>query len=81
MASVKLPHQLLTALGDAQVNFEWIQAHWPSISSGSGAPTLPGGSNPMAGDYYLRTDTPAVANQRIYVCTAGGGTPTWVGIV
>jgi hypothetical protein len=42
--------------------------------SGSG---LPGGAA-TAGDFYFRTDTPATANQRIYVCTGGS---TWVGIV
>ncbi len=30
-----------------------------------------------SGDYYLRTDTPAVATQRLYVKAAG----TWTGIV
>jgi hypothetical protein len=43
-----------------------------SIFSGSGAPS--GGAN---GDYYLRTDTPGTANQRLYVKSAG----TWVGIL
>jgi glutamine amidotransferase-like uncharacterized protein len=33
-----------------------------------------GGSD---GDYYLRTDTPGTANQRIYVRSGG----TWTGIV
>jgi hypothetical protein len=42
--------------------------------SGSGAPTLSANS----GDYYFRTDTPAVANQRIYICT---GATNWTGIV
>jgi hypothetical protein len=52
-----------------------------TFNSGSGAPTTPNGNNPTAGDYYFRTDTPGTANQRIYVCTVGGATPTWVGIV
>jgi hypothetical protein len=51
------------------------------ITSGSGAPTTPGGANPTAGDVYHRTDTPSTANQRLYVCTVGGASPTWVGIV
>jgi hypothetical protein len=48
--------------------------------SGAGAPnTLTG----MAGQYYLRTDTPTIANQRIYICTVSGGAgaATWVGIL
>jgi hypothetical protein len=44
------------------------------LYSGSGAPNI-GGS--PAGSYYLRTDTPSTANQRIYVAT---GTNTWSGI-
>lgn len=51
------------------------------MSQGSGAPTTPDGVNPVAGVIYFCTDTPSTANQRIYVCTVGGGTPTWVGIV
>lgn len=50
------------------------------VSDGSGVPTRPGDVDPMAGDYFLRTDTPTVSNQRLYVCTAGGDAPTWVGI-
>ncbi len=52
-----------------------------NISSGSGAPSKPNGVNPNAGDYYFRTDTPSTANQRLYVCTTGGGAPVWAGIV
>jgi hypothetical protein len=51
------------------------------ITSGSGAPSTPGGANPTAGDLYVRTDTPSTANQRLYSCTVGGASPTWVGIV
>jgi hypothetical protein len=51
------------------------------VSQGSGAPSLPNGLNPAVGDVWLRTDTPGVANQRIYFCTVGGATPTWVGVV
>jgi hypothetical protein len=43
------------------------------INSGSGAPTLSG----TAGDVYIRTDTPTLANQRIYVCETG---TTWRGL-
>jgi|SRR5579859_536826 len=46
-----------------------------SLMSGSGAPGSGIGSQ---GDYYFRTDTPSIANQRIYVKT---GSSTWVGIV
>lgn len=42
--------------------------------SGSGAPSSSLGAN---GDYYLRSDTPGTANQRIYVKSAG----VWTGIV
>jgi len=52
-----------------------------SISQGSGAPSKPNGVNPTAGDYYFRTDTPSTSNQRIYVCTTGGASPVWSGIV
>lgn len=45
-----------------------------SIYSGTGVPTL----SALAGDFYLRTDTPGVANQRLYVCT---GTTNWTGII
>lgn len=51
------------------------------LSQGSGAPATPNTINPVAGDIYFRTDTPGTPNQRIYICTVGGGTPTWVGIV
>jgi hypothetical protein len=48
---------------------------------GAGAPSKPGGVDPVAGDFYLRTGTPSTANQRLYVCTVGGASPTWVGVV
>lgn len=44
-----------------------------NIWSGSGAPGAIGNN----GDYYLRTDTPSTANQRIYIKIAG----TWTGIL
>lgn len=52
-----------------------------NVSQGSGAPSKPNGVNPVAGDIWFRTDTPSTANQRIYICTTGGGTPVWSGIV
>lgn len=45
-----------------------------SLLSGSGVPSAANGTN---GDFYFRYDTPATANQRIYVKSAGA----WVGIV
>jgi len=45
-----------------------------SLFSGSGVPSNSIGVN---GDYYFRTDTPAMALQRIYVKSAGA----WVGII
>lgn len=51
------------------------------LLNGSGAPSKPAGVNPVAGDYYLRTDTPGTASQRLYVCTTGGAAPVWAGIV
>jgi len=45
-----------------------------ALYSGSGVPSNSNGAN---GDYYFRTDTPAVATQRIYVRSAG----VWVGII
>ena len=52
------------------------------ITSGSGVPTtFFAGQAKQAGEYYFRTDTPSTANQRIYVCTAGGTPGTWSGIV
>lgn len=40
------------------------------VFSGSGAPTF----SAIAGDYYLRTDTPGTPAQRLYICT---GTTNW----
>lgn len=50
------------------------------VLEGTGAPTALAG---YAGQHYNRLDTPATANQRIYVCTVAGiaGAATWVGIV
>jgi len=45
-----------------------------SLLSGSGVPSAANGTN---GDYYFRYDTPAVANQRLYVKSAGA----WVAIL
>jgi hypothetical protein len=46
------------------------------IFSGTGIPGTVSGS--AAGDIFIRTDTPTVANQRIYVATAAN---TWTGIL
>jgi hypothetical protein len=48
---------------------------------GSGAPFRPESMNPTKGDFFLRTDDPSTANHRVYICTVGGGTPTWLGIL
>lgn len=45
------------------------------LYSGSGAPSI---AASVAGDLYVRTDTPSTANQRIYIATA---TNTWTGII
>jgi hypothetical protein len=50
------------------------KAHQAPGFSGSGVPASSLGAN---GDYYFRTDTPSVANQRIYVKSAGA----WLGIL
>jgi hypothetical protein len=46
----------------------------PLVRGGTGAPAGALGAN---GDFYFRGDTPGVANQRIYVKSAG----VWVGIL
>lgn len=51
--------------------------------SGSGAPSifnLPASYSSTVGDFFKRTDTPTVANQRLYMCTVAGSPGTWVGI-
>lgn len=45
-----------------------------TLYSGSGAPTL----SATSGDFYLRTDTPGTANQRLYACT---GTTNWTALL
>lgn len=51
--------------------------------SGSGAPTTPGaaGISYALGDAYFRTDTPTTANQRLYLVTTAGTSPTWTGVL
>lgn len=52
-----------------------IQAgNFYGIFAGTGVPNNANGVN---GDYYFRGDTPGVANQRVYIKSAGA----WVGIV
>lgn len=58
---------------DITRNFEQVQQQ--AIFTGSGVPTL----QAPKGSYYLRTDTPSTANQRIYVNTAVGS--NWTGIL
>ena len=45
-------------------------------TSGPGTPN--GNIIGLAGDFWFRTDTPATANQRIYICT--GGT-SWTALI
>lgn len=49
----------------------------------SGAPATPGGAITyvVGQDWCFRTDTPGTANQRLYVVTTGGTSPTWTGIL
>src|SRR5579863_320355 len=70
-----------TVFFNVQANSYQDKAGTNCTTQGSGVPTNPSGANPVAGDVYFRTDTPTVANQRIYFCTVGGATPTWVGVV
>lgn len=51
-----------------------------TLSAGSGAPGKPVG-NPTAGDIYFRTDATGTSDERIYICTTGGSSPAWSGIV
>jgi hypothetical protein len=71
--------------GDSSVqignNISGTGALGARLWSGSGAPSKPGNTNPTAGDWFLRTDTPSTANQRLYVCTTGGASPVWAGVV
>lgn len=62
----------LAALGGFLLSRQGVASS--RLWGGSGAPTF----SATSGDYYLRSDTPTVANQRLYVCT--GGT-AWTGIL
>ncbi len=59
-------------------NTGWVPLN-AQIESGSNKTTMGSGapSGGTSGDYYLRTDTPGTANQRLYVNNAG----VWTGIV
>lgn len=70
----------------AAAQLDFSNAGGASVFSGSGAPgSLVGPpaaqTNPTAGDFYLRTDTPSTSLQRLYVCTTGGASAVWSGIV
>lgn len=69
------------AISVKQIDFS--NAGGGSWYSGSGAPgaSVGNGVQPSVGDLYFRTDTPGSANQRLYICTVGGGAPTWVGVL
>jgi hypothetical protein len=66
---------VLGTTGAIQFGTGGATASGARLWSGSGAPSI---SASAAGDYYLRTDTPTTANQRLYVATA---TNTWTGIL
>lgn len=52
------------------------------IFQGPGAPpNAVNGAPPVVGDLWLRTDTPVTVNQRIYICTTGGTSPAWSGVL
>jgi hypothetical protein len=59
--------------------YDGVGTQRASLASGTGSPAISGN----VGDFYLRTDTPATALQRIYICTVTGaaGAATWVGII
>ena len=69
---VKLPFREIHSFEDITRNFEALETQ--NIYTGTGAPTF----TAVKGSYYFRTDTPTVANQRIYVNTTGSA---WTGIV
>jgi len=50
------------------------------IYLGSGVPSGTTVNPGRVGDLYMRSDTPSIANQRIYMCTVAGTPGTWVGI-
>lgn len=82
LAGSSLPTNSFATNSDVQLvnsNDGTTQYLGKNIASGAGAPTALQG---LAGTFYLRTDTPTVANQRIYVCTVTGaaGSATWLGI-
>lgn len=61
------------ALGGVNSSGQYVQGP-NAVWGGVGVPPSTLG---MVGDYYYRTDTPSVANQRIYVYQSGG----WTGIL
>ena len=50
------------------------------LYTGAGVPTTPSGQSPAVGDLYVRTDTPTIANQRLYMCSNAVG-PVWTALV
>ena len=69
---MKFPQALVHDFEGVTQNFEFLQGS--GLYWGSGAPTFaPDGG---AG-FYLRSDTPTVANQRIYVYSGS----SWTGIL
>ena len=73
-STIKHPNVAVSSLGVSPTNAVPVGAG-SKFTSGSGAPAGPGNK----GDFYFRTDTPAVAGQRIYTCTVASlTTATWV---
>ena len=71
---MKLPFREIHGLSDCQRNFEAIEALGVYVRKGAPAFTPSEGYG-----FYFRTDTPTVANQRVYVWNPAG--PAWIGVV
>lgn len=85
-ASLSVTVSLTASLGGFRINgpltIGSTASGQPQVFMGSGAPGLPNGATTVAaGSVYFRTDTPTTSGQRLYVCSAGGATPTWQGIL
>lgn len=65
---------LLPAAGGTMTTIVNSSGSASTLWSGTGVPASAMGNN---GDFYLRSDAPGTANQRIYVKAAGA----WTGVV
>ena len=70
---MRFPYSIVHSFEGAQRNFEFLEGS--GLYWGSGAPAFLPANKDVS--FYLRKDTPTVANQRIYIFN---GT-AWVGIV